>query len=250
MFLLVAYGYQTTNEDSSRLWPDFNAIFFGFLFIFFLDSIEKWSISILVLTWCFYWSPMVTERPMRIRVCCDPIFFYRELLLDIVEAEMRSVFFCLFVFCFFFLGGWLLDDAVRVTWRWTMAPHYVGASRGFSIKFSLRLPDCERDSSFLCSLRSDGPFHNIPIPLSLSLSLSLSGFQRVSYPVGSVRLGLFVFFFYLVFYFGISWAVSDLFFFVSISDWFFFHSSFSFFLFFWGGGVRGDAGPDGTPSGR
>ena len=195
MFLLVAYGYQTTNEDSSRLWPDFNAIFFGFLFIFFLDSIEKWSISILVLTWCFYWSPMVTERPMRIRVCCDPIFFYRELLLDIVEAEMRSVFFCLFVFCFFFLGGWLLDDAVRVTWRWTMAPHYVGASRGFSIKFSLRLPDCERDSSFLCSLRSDGPFHNIPIPLSLSLSLSLSGFQRVSYPVGSVRLGLFVFFF-------------------------------------------------------
>ena len=116
-----------------------------------------------------------------------------------------------------------------------MAPHYVGASRGFSIKFSLRLPDCERDSSFLCSLRSDGPFHNIPIPLSLSLSLSLSGFQRVSYPVGSVRLGLFVFFFYLVFYFGISWAVSDLFFFVSISDWFFFHSSFSFFLFFFVG---------------
>ena len=145
MFLLVANGYRTTNEDSSMLWPYF--------------------------------------------------FFTESYFLILWKPKWEAFFFVCLFFLFFFLGGWLLDDAVRVTWRWTMAPHYVGASRGFSIKFSLRLPDCERDSSFLCSLRSDGPFHNIPIPLSLSLSLSLSGFQRVSSPVGSVRLGLFVFFF-------------------------------------------------------
>ena len=138
MFLLVAYGYQTTNEDSSRLWPDFNAIFFGFLFIFFLDSIEKWSISILVLTWCFYWSPMVTERPMRIRVCCDPIFFLQRVTSWYCGSRNEKRFF-LFVcfFCFFFgrvafgrrrTRHVTLNDGTSLRWCVTRLFHQILAS--------------------------------------------------------------------------------------------------------------------------
>ena len=111
LFLLVANGYHTTNEDSSMFWSDFNAIFLRFFFRsfvvftgcqwlpddrwgfeyvltrflrffsnlfsfvwFLLDSIEKSSLSTIILILrCFYWLPMVTRRPMRTRVGFDPI---------------------------------------------------------------------------------------------------------------------------------------------------------------------------------
>ena len=200
MFLLVANGYRTTNEDSSMLWPYF--------------------------------------------------FFTESYFLILWKPKWEAFFFVCLFFLFFFLGGWLLDDAVRVTWRWTMAPHYVGASRGFSIKFSLRLPDCERDSSFLCSLRSDGPFHNIPIPLSLSLSLSF-WFSKSFLPSWVCPTWTFCLFFLSSFllwdFLGCVWFVLLRFDFGLV---FFSFLFFLFSFFFGGGGVRGDAGPDGTPSGR
>ena len=149
---------------------------------------------------------------------------------------MRSVFF-LFVcfFCFFFWEGgfWTTPYASRDVERWhliTLVRHEAFPSNS---RFVYRTVNGIR-VSFARSVPTARFITFQFLSLSLSLSLFLV-FKEFPTQLGLSDLDFLSFFFYLVFYFGISWAVSDLFFFVSISDWFFFHSSFSFFLFFWGG---------------